>query len=285
MEKKKFWNDHFFGYALKNILIAIAIIVGISWGVFILIDIYTNHGKTESVPNLTGLTLEEAKLILDNHHLKYEIIDSVYTKDKKLGAIVEQNPLPQTIVKPGREIYLIVNSKRVRQVVVPPVVDVSLRQAEAMLSSVGINVSGVSYAPSDYKDLILGISYQGKSLQSGARIPEGSYVTLIAGNGTGGDKSIVPSLKGLNLDAALDTLNNAAYTVGGIIYDEEPAGNEDKYVVYKQRPMSGEQVSIGSKIDIWLSKDKNKKDDEAIIKTQEATGKTKQEDKDIEDFF
>lgn len=286
MGNKSFWNNNFFGFAIKNILIAAAIVVGLSWGIFILINIYTNHGEIESVPNLTGLTLDEAKILLENHNLKYEVIDSVYTKSKKLGSIVEQNPLPKTIVKPGRQIYLIVNSKSVRQVVIPPVIDVSLRQAEAMLFSVGINVGGISYAPSDYKDLVLGINYQGKSLAPGAKIPEGSSVTLVAGNGTGGERSAVPVLKGLNLNDALNAINTAAYTTGGIIYDEEPSGDEDDYYVYKQRPLAGDSISIGARIDIWLSKDKNKKEEEPVAKPRvNEENKQKEDDKDIEDFF
>ncbi|VBB47380.1 PASTA domain containing protein [uncultured Paludibacter sp.] len=287
-DNKSFWNDNFLGFALKNILIALAIIVGLAWGTFILISIYTNHGKTEQVPNLKGLTTEKAQMLLDNHNLKMEIIDSVYTKDAPLGSIIEQNPFPQSIVKSGRSVYLIVNSKRVRQVTIPSLVDISLRQAEAMLTSMGIQIGRVSYAPSDYKDLILDIQYKGKSISAGTKLPEGSSVVLIAGNGYGGEKSSVPTLKGMDLNAAMNAIKTAAYTVGGIIYDEEPMGDEDQYYVYKQRPIPGDSLSTGERVDIWLSKDKNKKDDTAIIRAAEKA-KIKQEEKektkDIEDFF
>lgn len=290
MEKKKnFWNENFFGFALKNILIALAIIVGLAWGSFILINIYTNHGKTEQVPNLKGLSVNDAKMLLSNHGLKMEIIDSLYTKDVKLGAVIDQNPTPKSIVKPGRTVYLVVNSKSIRQVAVPPVVDVSLRQADAMLASVGITIESVSYAPSDYKDLVLEVLYKGKAVVPGTKLPEGSHVVIVAGNGTGGEKSQVPALKGLDFTTAKITITTAAYTLGGVIYDDEPVpGSEDSYYVYKQRPAAGDSISTGAHIDIWLSKDKNKKDDEAVIKAVEKA-KIKQEEKkkskDIEDFF
>lgn len=288
MEKKSFWNNHFFGYALKNVLIALAIVLGLVWAVFILINIYTNHGKTENVPSLKGLTIQEAQMLLENHNLKMEIIDSIYTKDVKLGSVIEQNPSPNSIVKPGRFVYLVVNSRTIRKISLPQLTEISLRQAEAMLASVGIQVGNISYAPSDYKDLVLDVQYGGKSIKPGDKINEGSAITLVVGNGMGGNKSSVPVLKGMNLNDAKNTINTAAYNIGGVIYDEEPQGDEDEFVVYKQRPMSGDSVSVGTHIDIWLSKDKNKKDDEAIIKAQEKE-KIKQEQKekskDIEDFF
>lgn len=288
MDKKSFWNDNFLGFALKNILIAVLIVAGLVWGAFILINIYTNHGKTEQVPNLKGLTTRQAEMILNNHSLKMEIIDSIYTKDAKLGSIIDQNPTPKTIVKPGRLVYLVVNSSRVKQVPIPQVVETSLRQAVAMLNSVGIQVGRVSQTPSDYKDLVLGMMYNGKPIKTGTKINEGSSVVLIVGSGVGGQKSLVPSLKGMSMEDAKNTINMSAYNVGGIIYDEEPMGDEADFYVYKQRPFAGDSISLGARIDIWLSKDKNKKDEDAIVREQEKA-KIRQEEKtkkkDIEDFF
>lgn len=290
MSKKDFWNNNFFGYALKNILIAIAIIIGLVWASFILINIYTNHGKTELVPNLKGLSFQEAEMLLGNHNLKMKIIDSIYTKEAKLGSVLEQNPAPKSIVKPGRFVYLVVNSKTVRQVPLPQILETSLRQAEAMLNSVGLQVENISYSPSDYKDLVLEVLYKGKPIKSGTKINEGSAIVLVVGNGFGGEKSAVPSLQGMNLNEARNALTAAAYNVGGVIYDEEPSGDDDEYFVYKQRPIAGDPISIGARIDIWLSKDKNKKDEELILKIQEKE-KAKQDEvekqktQDIEDFF
>lgn len=288
MEKKKFWNDNFLGYALKNILIALAIIIGLMWAAFILINIYTNHGETEKVPNLKGLTINEAQMLLDNHHLKMAIIDSVYTKEAKLGTILEQNPAPKSTVKPGRPIYLVVNSSRIRQVPVPEIVETSLRQAESMIASVGLKVENIIQAPSDYKDLVLDVMYKGKSIKAGTNINEGSGLVIVVGNGLGGEKSAVPILKGMGANEAKTTIYTASYTMGGIIYDEEPSGDEDDYYVYKQRPRGGDSISIGTRIDIWLSKDKNKKDEEAIQKSVEREKikeEQKEKTKDIEDFF
>lgn len=288
-KKDNFWNNTYLGYILKNILIAGGIILGLVLAALLFIQLYTNHGESEKVPNLRGTTLEEARLMLDRHNLKGEIIDSVYLKDKKLGTVIEQNPVPGSIVKPGRPIYLIINSKSVRKITLPDVRDVSLRQAEAMIKSLGVNIATVQYASSEYKDLVLDIKYKGQTLLPGSKIPEGSSVVLIAGDGYGSSNaSGVPSLKGLDLASATEIISAGTFLLGGITYDVAPNGDENQYIVYQQRPEPGEPVATGVAIDLFLSKDRSRLN-EALpppvrIKSQDEK-QHKEKVEDIEEFF
>ena len=289
VKKDNFWNNTYVGYILKNILIAGGIILGLVLAALLFIQLYTNHGESEKVPNLRGTTLEEARLMLDRHNLKGEIIDSVYLKDKKLGTVIEQNPVPGSIVKPGRPIYLIINSKSVRKITLPDVRDVSLRQAEAMIKSLGVNIATVQYASSEYKDLVLDIKYKGQTLLPGSKIPEGSSVVLIAGDGYGSSTaSGVPSLKGLDLASATEIISAGTFLLGGITYDVAPNGDENQYIVYQQRPEPGEPVATGVAIDLFLSKDRSRLN-EALpppvrIKSQDEK-QHKEKVEDIEEFF
>ncbi|HNX88585.1 MAG TPA: PASTA domain-containing protein [Paludibacteraceae bacterium] len=281
MEKNSFWNNTFVGYTLKNILIAIAVFIGLVWITLILIDFYTNHGDTHKVPGLKGVSIEQAVKMLDKLDLKAEVIDSVYVKDQKLGTVIEQNPAEGSIVKPGRPIYLIVNSRSVRLIALPQVADLSLRQAEATLQSVGIHVSSIQYAPSEYKDLVLGVKYRGQNITRGTKIPEGSTVVLVAGNGYGAAATAVPAVMGMNLSTAIEIINASSFVVGGVIYDLEPDGDEESYLIYDQRPAPGDSVSAGGTINLWLSKDPNKKAPPKVKKQQVEEEKVE----DIEDFF
>ncbi|MDD5184198.1 MAG: PASTA domain-containing protein, partial [Paludibacter sp.] len=112
MNFKKFWKETFAGLILKNVLIAIALIVSLSWGTLLIIDFYTHHGQTERVPDLRGSTLNEAKALLSNQSLHAQVIDSVYVRNKKLGTIIDQIPGPNSSVKSNRSIYLIINSSQ-----------------------------------------------------------------------------------------------------------------------------------------------------------------------------
>lgn len=258
MDIKRFWKETFAGFVLKNVLIAIAIIIGLTWIALICMDYYTNHGDYEVVPDLRGSYVEEAEQILAKQGLFVKVIDSVYVRNKKLGTIIDQIPAPNSNVKNNRAIYLIINSRQVRQVTLPDVSDVSYRQADAMLQSIGLVVASVEYAPSDYKDLVMVVKYNGRSILAGTRIPEGSSVILVVGNGLGAAAAVVPAIKGMGMEDATAEILSAQLTVGAVEYDTPPSGNEAEYVIYRQRPAAGTSLSAGAAVDIYLSKDKSR---------------------------
>ena len=273
MDLKDFWKNSLGGFILKRLLLAIVIFVALAWVTIALIDVYTHHGESETVPDLRGLYVEEADLLINNHGLYSVVIDSVFVRDKKLGTIIEQIPAVNSTVKRNRPIYLIINSRQVRMIPVPDVNDVSFRQADAMLKSIGLNVSSVEYSPSEYKDLVIAIKYRGRNISSGMRVPEGSSLVLVVGSGLGGEELPVPGIKGLSLEAGTEEALNGSMVIGAVEYDVEPSGNEDKYVIYRQRPAEGNSVPAGTRIDVWLSKDKsmlNKvfEEDEAVDKQE-----------------
>jgi beta-lactam-binding protein with PASTA domain len=256
MDMKKFWKETFGGFVLKNVLIATAIVVALSWISLIVVDFYTHHGESEIVPDLRGSYLEEAELVLAKQGLYPQVIDSVFVRDKKLGTIIEQIPAPNSNVKSNRPIYLIINSRFVRQVSLPDVSDVSFRQASAMLQSIGLTVGSVEYAPSEYKDLVTEVKYQGRHILPGARIPEGCAVVLVVGNGLGNAMIEVPAMKGMSLEEATQAALSAFLVIGAVEYDVAPSGDEADYFIYRQRPASGSSLSSGSRLDVYLTKDK-----------------------------
>src|SRR5665647_3519447 len=218
MDIKRFWKETFAGFVLKNVLIAISIVVALTWIALICMDYYTHHGDYQVVPDLRGSYVEEAEQILAKQGLFVKVIDSVYVRNKKLGTIIDQIPAPNSNVKNNRAIYLIINSRQVRQVTLPDVSDVSYRQADAMLQSIGLVIGSVEYAPSDYKDLVMKVKYNDRSILAGTRIPEGSSVVLVVGNGLGAAASVVPAIKGLGMEDATAGILSAQLVVGAVEY-------------------------------------------------------------------
>jgi eukaryotic-like serine/threonine-protein kinase len=257
MDFKKFWKETFAGFILKNILLAVIIFVGLAWGTLLFIDFYTHHGESQVVPDLRGSYIEEAEVLLANKGLTVQIVDSVYISGKKLGTIVEQTPSPNSLVKSNRPIYVIINSRQVKMIPLPEVNDVSYRQADAILNAIGLSVSNVEYQPSEYKDLVIEVKYHGRSITAGTRLPEKSAVVLVVGSGLSDDLVSVPSLKGMNIETGRDSVVRAMLVVGATNYDVNPSGDENKYVIYRQKPAAGKSVPAGTRIDLWLSKDKS----------------------------
>jgi beta-lactam-binding protein with PASTA domain len=257
MDMKKFWKETFGGFVLKNMLIAIGIIVALSWIALLGADYYTNHGQSEVIPDLRGMYVEEAQVLLAKKGLYPQVIDSVYVRGKKLGTIISQTPGPNANVKTNRAVYIIINSRNVHQIALPEISDVSYRQADAMLQSLGLSVSNVEYAPSEYKDLVIEVKYKGRSILPGTRVPEGSSLVLVVGNGLreGADME-VPALKGMSLDEATQGVQAASFIIGAVEYDVPPSGNESDYIIYRQRPAAGGSLPAGTRIDVYLTTDK-----------------------------
>lgn len=254
MTWKDFWKKSFGGLLIKNILIAFVLIVAAIWFTFWAINKYTEHGVEETVPDLRGAYVEEAEILLSVQGLYPKIIDSVYTRDKRLGTIVEQIPLPGTKMKRNRPVYLIINSRQIRQVTIPGVRDFSSRQASAMLKANGVNIASIQYAPSQYKDLVIDIKYKGESIQPGDKIPDGESVVLIVGRGLGNEETSIPQLKGFTLEEARKSIVSSSFVLGATYYDKNHTEG-DEYIVYRQEPDGGKVVPSGTKVNLWLTTD------------------------------
>lgn len=171
--------------------ILLIIIVGVSLG------IYTNHDGRLSVPDVCGLRVESAAKLLEGKGLLYDVVDSVYTKEVPKGYIVEQDPVAGSIVKQDRKVYLVINSHSEQMIPMPNVKDISLRQAITILEASGFKLQQITYKPSEYKDLVLGVHYGGQEIPEGELLLDGSAIELYVGNGEGDKDSIIEAIDSL----------------------------------------------------------------------------------------
>ena len=186
MEEKKitdklgFVKKHPILFNFLLILLAGWIVI---WITLIALDSWTDHGKYEVVPNMKGLSYSQAQKALLATGLQAELSDSVYDNSTAPGTVIEQSPRAKTKVKPGRVVYLTINAFSPKMVVVPSLMDMSLRQARSVLEGLGIKNIKVSYVASEYKDLVMGVKFNGIQLKPGARIPATATVTIEVGQG------------------------------------------------------------------------------------------------------
>lgn len=258
MDFKTFWNSTT-AFVLKNFFIAAIIVAVLIVGAVKWLGSFTHHGEEVVVPTITGLYVEEAQILAGNEGLTIQVIDSTYSKKEPLGTIVEQNPRAESNAKRGRTVYVIVNAKTVRQVPVPDLRDVSCRQAEATLKALGLEVEGIEYEPSEYKDLVLDLKYNGEHIEPGMRISEGSLITLVVGFGRGTENVEVPNLTGMNLADIRATLLNGRLILGSVTYDAElTEENKHQFVAFSQSVSAGSQLLEGSRIDVQMTTDLQK---------------------------
>lgn len=172
---------------VKNMLMMIGAFVGLVIIVLFLLNFYTKHNESITVPTVKGLQVQEAAGILESSDLRYEISDSIFQAEGAPGSIIEQIPKEQSKVKKGRTVFLVIKAKGVQLVSVPELKDYSRRQAEAQLASLGFNKVTIQEVPAAYKGLVISISYRGKQLTPNQKIPKGSPLVMTVG--AGGDIS------------------------------------------------------------------------------------------------
>lgn len=145
---------------------------------------FTNHNEYEIVPDLKGMTVDEATRALESKDLKFEITDSIYTTAVQPGMVVEQVPKAGTKIKNNRAIYATIRCFSAQIVTVPQVVDMSVRQGMSTLNGLGIKNISIEKIPTEYNDLIYELKMNGLPLHAGDKIPVDARLTLIVGDGT-----------------------------------------------------------------------------------------------------
>jgi len=144
---------------------------------------YTMHGQYINVPDVCGMYEADADRELSAWGLLYEISDVRFEEGMEPGQIMEQRPKALSNVKPGRTVYLTVNSGNQPMKAIPDLADnSSLRAAQAQLSSMGFSLGETEYVSGD-KDWVYGVKLDGRELSKGETVPEGSRLTIVAGNG------------------------------------------------------------------------------------------------------
>lgn len=245
---------------LKNLMIFAGIIVLLIVVVLIALNKYTHHDSVITVPDVASLTIEEAAPFFDKKDLRYKVVDSIWVPLQAPGVILDQKPAPGALVKQNRIIFLTINASSDETLSIPDVKDFSQRQAVATLEAIGIRVGDVQFKPSEFRDLVLDVRFNGKSMSAGSKLPKGSSVILVVGQGYSNGEIVVPSMHGLFLDEAMETAHSKNLNIGTVYYDVQPTSKDDAktYQVYKQNPITGKSTKMGKKIDIWMSSDLNR---------------------------
>ncbi len=246
----------------KHLSIAAAITVGIVLILLIWLNIYTRHGQARPVPDFYGLSLSETAKLAKKSRLKFEVSDSVYTSAVPAGCVAEQNPPAGFKVKARRKIHLTINAFHPEMVKVPNLVGLPYRQAVKTIQTAGFQVGERRYIPDLSVDFVIKQMYKGKELTDKDSIQKGSAIDLILGKGLSNQRTAVPNLIGLKLDAAKNTILYSSLNLGAYIYDTSVSTAKDTVnaFVVKQNPEYKESASLqlGSGIYIWLSVDSAK---------------------------
>ena len=246
---------------LWNILLIAAIILAMAVIAHLLMQIGTRHGARRTVPDFSGIALRDAQRLAGKYDLKLQINDSLFVPAYEGGIILDQLPEGGVEVKPGRTVYITINSFRQKMVPVPYVAGRSLRQAKNMLEIAGLEIEELVYRPDIATNYVLEEYCGGKPVTQHSRLEAemGSGVTLYVGVEEEMASTIVPQVIGQPLTQAKGRLWELGLNVGRIDFDEGiNLLNQKDARVYIQTPGAEHAVTLGSRVDLRLTLDTEK---------------------------
>jgi beta-lactam-binding protein with PASTA domain len=179
---------------MKKILINLGLICFISilsaLGILWYLKIYTNHDSDLiEVTDLSGQNSDDALEYLKNNGLVGEVTDTVYKDGVEKLAVINQNPAPGMMVKPGRKVYLVININSIPMVSVPDLANkTSLSQARNILIRKHLKVGKLteqisSFVKSMNDQPILAQYYPGtnETIKPGTKVERNSVIDLVVG--------------------------------------------------------------------------------------------------------
>lgn len=219
------------------------------WLTIKLLNVYTRHGRVYELPDFSGMTIEQVKQEYGKDY-HFILIDSIYSKTQVPGSIVQQDPLPQSKVKHGRNVYYIIVAQTPEKTNMPNLNNLSLRQALVLLDANGLLVKELKYIDHFARNAIREQRYNGEIIKPGTELLKGSKITLYVGSGTDHRNTNLPKLYGTAADEVQHVLNMNGLNLGKETFEDKDSIQYMK--VYKMDPpYSRGTVKPGSHVDVW----------------------------------
>ena len=233
---------------VAGVIVALLVIflVGSAVGVFSGPGITATTEKQVDVPDVRGMTEDEARDELNDKNLGMRVSGREASDEYDEGEIISQDPGDGEKVDEHTTIEVVVSTgPETKMVKVPNVVDAKEADAEKEIEDAGLIVKK-EFEASDDVDAGRVISV---SPDAGTEVEEGSEVTIVVSTGPETKMVAVPKLVGREAADAEAALTSAGL-VGSVTeqYSDEPAGQ-----VISQSPLEGEQVEEGSTVSYVVS--------------------------------
>lgn len=228
-----------------GLLVAIALIGG---ALVVVADVWIMpwiiHQQVEVlVPDLAGLTVEEAESKLDSLGLRALQGDEVFEPGTAPGIVLEQFPPALRPVRRGRPVTLVVAAGE-PLTRVPDLVGLSQRQSEIELGRLGLKLGRVArtFDPRG----ALGVVSQRPP--AGTELARGEAVTILVREGHERTWHRMPNLVGNPLGRVREELARAGFDIRRVTYRSEP--DQLPGTVLDQWPPAGSRIPTGGSIEL-----------------------------------
>ena len=232
-----------------NLLIILLLSAALLWLTFRLLDRYTRHDQVYTMPDFIG---QDYRQVMHDYSKDFNfiLIDSVYPKGQQPGSIYQQDPLPGSKIKKGRNVYAIIVAVTPEKTRMPNVKNLSLREAIGRLESAGLEVDHLEYVNYSYKNNVIEQLYQGQPIEKDTELVKGSKIVLRVGLGEDRSNVKVPNLIGKSAEETKRLLNLAGLNLGTVAFEDHDSIRYQCVRRMTPGPSSG-SVRPGTYVDIW----------------------------------
>lgn len=228
----------------KRIILIAVIVAAAALGAAFALGAFSS---TKEVPDLTGMTLSEAKQAAESDGFKVKQGKKIYSNDYSEGEVAQQTPDAGKKESKGSTITINL-SKGPQSGTVPNLVGHMQSEAESILKDSDYELGTVkSETSTEAKGTILSQDPAG-----GSDAEHGTSVNIVVSDGKGVHKATVPSVTGKSLAEAKKAIRDAGFSVGKVTYDESNVYGSG-YVMWQQYA-ANTQLDKGTSIDIEVSK-------------------------------
>jgi len=241
-----------FASVLRFLRLVAAAFVAILLGYLVMVvgvgRLFVAGGADIAVPEVIGYNVDEAEKMLADAGLVMKNVGVAKDSSLPEGFVVEQDPEPGITVRKGRTVKVRV-STGLAEVHVPNVVGRTLRQAELILTRIGLHLGEVTDVHDDTvpQDHVID-----QTPKARAKVKRGTKVNLLVSLGSEEATILMPAnLVGLTVDEAGKALREYELTVGTVT--TEPSVSVPAGRIIRQSPDIGEQVKKGEPVDVVIS--------------------------------
>lgn len=206
---------------------------------YAVMPLWTRHDAAVSVPDVREMTQSQAETTLRSAGLGAEMREQPFNPNLAADIVVEQQPDPNTTVKPGRRVYFYVNASPKELAVTPDVVSMAEATARTQLREAGLVVGRVE---TDSIRTPFRNTVTRQAPESGRQVPKGTRVTLWVSPGPGTSRVRVPNVVGNTPEEAREIIRRAGLWV------DSPNATGDR--IRWQQPTEGTQLREGEEVRI-----------------------------------
>ena len=264
------------GHKKLSIFVGLILLFAISLGGTLLYLNLSNPKEIE-LPNLVGMSGEEAEKLLKDLKVTYEVSGEEYNSEYAAGYVISQDPtFDENYIKHIKEksTIKVVISKGIEEVTVPKVIGMEKDEAIETLEKLNLKVQVEEETSKKVEEGII----TKQDINEGTKVSAGDTVTITVSIGTGIKQVSVPSVTGKREEDATNELKNAGLTVK-VAYEEDTT--KDNGVVLKQSKSAGETVDENTEITITVNKLAETKTGKVVVNVKSLlNGKIEYEDEE-----